>query len=63
MIPTPPTLLPNMPRISTKWRIEDGISEYLVEMADMIEMNDAPDDEILVAIDGFFNDLSYLEES
>jgi hypothetical protein len=34
-------------------------------MADMIGMDDAPDDEILDAIDAFsfFDDLSYLEES
>jgi hypothetical protein len=52
-----------MPRVSAKRRVEDDISEYLVEMADMIEMDDAPDDEILDAIDAFFGDLSYLEES
>jgi hypothetical protein len=61
--PTPPASLPNMPRVSAKRRVEDDISEYLVEMADMIEMDNAPDDEILDAIDAFFDDLSYLEES
>jgi hypothetical protein len=50
---TPPTPLPDMPRIPAKRRIEDDISEYLVEMADM---GDAPDDGILDAIDVFFND-------
>jgi hypothetical protein len=43
--------------------LSGDISEYLVEMADMIEMDNAPDDEILDAIDAFFDDLSYLEES
>ena len=37
-------------RISIKWLVEGDISEYLVEMADMIEMSD----EILEAIDVFF---------
>ena len=38
-----------MPRVSDKRRAEDDdISGYLVEMADIIEMDDnAPDDEIL----------------
>jgi len=39
------------------------VSGYLVEMADMIEMDDAPDDEILDAIGAFFRGLSYLEGS
>jgi hypothetical protein len=32
-------------------------------MADVIEMDNAPDDEILDAIDALFDYLSYLEES
>jgi hypothetical protein len=52
-----------MPRVSAIRRVEDDISEYLVEMADTIKMDNAPDDEILDAIDAFFDDLSYLEES
>jgi len=43
-----------MPRVSTKWRVEDDVSEYLVETADMIEIDNAPDDEILDIIDTFF---------
>jgi hypothetical protein len=56
-----------MPRISEKQRVEDDISEYLLEMADMIEMDyiqaSDSDNEILDIIDDFFDDLSYLEES
>ena len=42
--------------------VEDDVSEYLVEMDDIVEMDNAPGDEILDAIDAFFDDLSYLEE-
>ena len=56
-----------MPRISVKQRVGDYISEYLVEMAGMIEVDDSasspgPDNEILDAIGAFFDDFSYLEE-
>ena len=47
--------------------MEDDISEYLLEMADIIEMDDVQafdsDNEILDIIDAFFDDLSYLEVS
>jgi len=49
-----------MPRVSDKRSVENDISEYLVKTADIIEMDNAPDDEILDAIEPFFDDLSYL---
>jgi hypothetical protein len=45
-LPSPPTPLADMPRIFSKRRIGDDISEYSVEMPDMIGMDDAPDNEI-----------------
>jgi len=52
-----------MPRISRKRRVGDDISGYLLEMADIIEMDDVrafdSDDEILDIIDTFFDDLSF----
>jgi len=48
-----------MPRVSDKRSVENDISEYLVKTADIIEMDNAPDDEILDAIEPFFDDLSY----
>ena len=58
-----------MPRISGKRRVEDDISEYLLEMAETIEMADIQpfdsdsDNEILDLIDASFDDPCYLEES
>jgi len=55
------------PRTSGKQRVENDISEYLLEMADMIETDDIQafdsDNEILDTMDAFFDDLCYLEES
>ena len=42
-----------MPRIFSKRRVEEDIFEHLFEMADMIEMDDAPNDEVLDVIDAF----------
>jgi len=54
----------SMPRISGNRRVEGDISEYLLEMADIIEMDDVQafdsDNEILDVINAFFDDLSYL---
>jgi hypothetical protein len=54
-----------MPRIFGKRRVEDDISEYLLQMGDMIKMDNIQaldsDNEILDIIDAFFHDLTYLE--
>ena len=57
-----------MHRISGKRRVEDDISEYLLEMADMIEMAttqtfDSDSNNEILNLIAFFDDLCRLEES